>query len=284
MATNETPSAKTQPPLRWYQFSIGGLLLLTLFIAILLSILGVGRALVRYDAKICTRWNFPIPHLLPSETEGYFDRAIWDSDVEYAMSDSMMESVAQKLRKKGIETIDGERVVGPTLRRHVLLEQYKTIYVDIIASSYDLSVSKSIACEFCDTWSNMTETLSPVVKQRYEEKARSEFSPYYLQKFESQWPELVNSFTERRRLVTLRHAILVINVLGDHRDPAFVTAVYPYWTTCEVVACAWFGIGAITFGVNRWRRYSNSKSSARKRDERVPDFVICAELKPLVIQ
>ena len=57
MAAIESQVAVPRPKLRWYQFSLRGLLLFTLFVAVLLSILAVGRTSRVYEAS----WSPMVP-------------------------------------------------------------------------------------------------------------------------------------------------------------------------------------------------------------------------------
>ena len=191
MSIRDLESAAVRAPLRWYQFSLSGLLLLTLFVPALLSILGVGRSLVHYEALIGVLRQFPAPHLIPHPAVGYFQDAVLDLDWEQATSDSMMESVAQMLQQEGIETIDGQNALGSAVRKHVSLERDgNSFFVRITARSNGPKLSKVIACAFFKTSSGMVPTLTAEAKRRYIVKARSEFSASELQTFESIWQDL----------------------------------------------------------------------------------------------
>ncbi len=290
MAAMESQAAVPRTTLRWNQFSLRGLFLLTLFLAVLLSILATGRTLQVYEATLMVERRPPSLTLVPPSVVISFYDAVGDVVIELSTSDSVMEAVAQSLRLKGIEKLDYGDVSGHALGRHIsvkrISEKSPNLYV-ITASANDQGISKTIARTYYETWFEMIPKLAPTVKQRYLERARSEFSGSDLERFESEWQDMERSGyfsatparplksdpssnetlysayscfpSEAAPVRTLKSDPLGYG-FGVLYDPhlenlILVRPTNPYWNLCLSIASFWLGLGIIAFGIRHWRHY-----------------------------
>jgi len=267
MATDDVESAGLRSGLRWYQFSLRGLLLFTLFVAILLSILSVGWTVRFYEARVIVVRDPGTFSVISSPACIQFRYAVQDATIELASSDSVVEAVTQTLQQSAIHEIDGEKVEANVVRRHVVVNE-NAYLVNIIASSSAPEISKAIAATYFKTWFARMPVVKPTAMQEYLERAKVKEYGFSLDGFESDWRCLEQRLqsNEIGRLFPGEQPMsFYFQLLGDARDPAYVKAIYPYWNSCVKIAIAWFGIGSVAFGVNRWRCYRAYRGSSRAK-------------------
>ena len=264
MAAMESQGAVTPPTLRWNQFSLRGLLLFTLFVAILLSILAVGRKVRVYNATLWVARGNPSIWRFPSPALKYFSDATEDLFLEVAGSDSVMEAATQSLQRQGVDKIDYEDVSCHALRKRAAITGVGKVAcrfeITITALSSDPEVSRTIAITLYKTWVSMIPKLAPTVKQRYLERAKSELSGSDFRVFESEWraAEERGDFSAVPVLSTKKVPSLIdfYCLLGGPVENAVVVApIYPYWNSCLAIAGLWLALGIIAFGIDLWRRF-----------------------------
>jgi hypothetical protein len=264
MAIDQVESAESQPRLRWYQFSVRDMLLLTTFVAIFFSILAVGWSHRVYIARIeLKRRPLESTKELPHADFRYHE-AVQDSAIETAQSDSMMELIVRSLRQERIEKIEGVKIDVKVVRKHVSLEDC-ACSCDITASSNDAIVSEKLVRTFYQVFSQTVPEVTPVVRERYRERARTAFttsgSPAEdkswwgsdLHDFESRWLAIERQHAEGEQPSETRSMSFYFNRLGGLRDSVPVWPTSPYMSSCVLLADFWLALG-IGVLINRWRR------------------------------
>ncbi len=271
MCANRVESSGLRPLLRWYQFSLRGLFLFTLFVAILLSILSVGWTVRYYEATITVARRLPVFSDESPPVDFVFHNAVQDSALELANSSSLAEVVTRALRQKGIRKIDGEYVETHVVRRHVVVKDGGCL-VDIIASSSDPEIGTAVAITFFRSWFAMPPAAKPMAMQGYFERAKLDYdSGLHLEGFESDWRNLerrLQSNVNQKLRAGDQPMSLYFALFGDKRESAHVRPIYPYWNSCRAIASVWLGLGGIAFVINRWNRYRlHRRSSCAKTND-----------------
>jgi hypothetical protein len=258
MAANETQSA-ARPPLRWYQFSLSGLFVLTSFLAVFLSVLAVGWTFRGYDASVIVQqfsnpWLSP-PAEPPAQAEVEIDSAIAESIIDVGTADSLRDAVIRSLRQKGIESIDGEAVSRGSIRSHVAVTRNDN-FCEIAASSNDQKTSRSLAATYAETWCKMLPDLVPVIAEQKLTVARKKFAGPELKTFDEDWQHC----KESGYFVTPPKDSFSLLV---HDSGPQIVRTYPHWNTCIAISGIWLILGLILLVVNlRWR-YHNLKAQDR---------------------
>ena len=268
MAGIELQAAVPRPKLRWYQFSLRGLLFFTLFVAILLSILAVGRTGRVYKVVLYVERRLPIVihYSLPTHGEIYFWDVEKDVGIELATSDSVLEATAQSLRRQGVEKVDNENDSAQILQRHVAVENASKEYpyFTFTVFSRDPDLTRKVASTYYETWLAMIPILAPAVKQRYVDRAKLELPGADFQKFESEWRTaekwgaLASLAPTSARSMPWRPF-----TIRDGERPenwSLARPIYPRWNLCFLIAILWFEIGTAIFVDSRWCRYRANRA------------------------
>jgi hypothetical protein len=257
MAATESQTAVLRPQLRWYQFSLRGLLLFTSFVAVLLSVLAIGRTSPVYKASLAIQWLTSAHCCFPrSADELFFMDAEKDMAFELATSDAVMEAVAQSLRQQGVEKLDGEDISSQVLSRNIVVEhaeRNRDVYI-ITTSSSDPEVSRTIARTHYETWRGMIPELAPTMEQRYLERAKLVLSASDFPKFEFTWRDAMHAgyFSE---ITGHSNGPPRIMLMGGECPETFDVGspIYPHWNRCLAFAILGLVLGILAFGIDRWR-------------------------------